>query len=227
MASSPAPPDPATSTSALSGRAPPVSNPHPLDPIDTRAPSLWPDKARPLEAGHGSHFEASRFDPRVEQKSRERWRLATQFDLCRPALGLRVLVFIQVSVAVAALPLALNGQDAATRAVVLAFAALAAGLLWLPAVCALRPLLARRSHRQRQAALAAMGAVAATVGWAMVAALDLVPSRWTNGLGSAICGAAMALLVWHWLGLRAAAAQPVEASARLAELQSRIRPHFL
>ena len=194
---------------------------------DSRASSLWPDTARLRAATPSTHFEASRFDPLYEQKARARWRLATQFDLCRPALGLRVLVFVQLSVAAAALPLAQGGLDAAIRAVVLAFAALAAGLLWLPAVCALRPLLARRNHRQRQAALGLMGAVAATVGWSMVAALDLVPGRWTNGVGSAVCGAAMALLVWHWLGLRAAAAQPVEASARLAELQSRIRPHFL
>jgi len=34
-------------------------------------------------------------------------------------------------------------------------------------------------------------------------------------------------VVWRWLGLRAAAAQPEEVSARLADLQSRIRPHFL
>ena len=117
---------------------------------ESRAGSLWPDTARLRAATHSTHFEASRFDPLYEQKARARWRLATQFDLCRPALGLRVLVFVQVSVAMAALPLAQGWLDAATRAVVLAFAALAAGLLWLPAVCALRPLLARRNQRQRR-----------------------------------------------------------------------------
>jgi two-component system sensor histidine kinase AlgZ len=69
--------------------------------------------------------------------------------------------------------------------------------------------------------------VAALVGWAMIALLGLAPLLPTTALGSALCGAALAVLVWRWLGLRAAAAQPVEASARLAELQSRIRPHFL
>ncbi len=193
----------------------------------SRASSIWPDTARLRDAGVSTHFEASRFDPLYEQKSRARWRLATQFDLCRPALGLRVLLFVQIAVALAALPLAQGWLDAASRGVVLAFAALAAGLLWLPLVCALRPLLARQRRLPREAALATLGAAAAAIGWAMVAALDLVVSRTAAGWGSAASGAALALLVWHWLGLRAAAAQPVEASARLAELQSRIRPHFL
>ncbi len=196
-------------------------------PAATHSPSLWPDTGRPRGAGHSTHFEASRFDPLYEQKSRERWRLATQFDLCRPALGLRVLIFIQLAVALPALTLAQGWLDAFMRAAVLAFAALAAGLLWLPLVCALRPLLARRPRVSRELALAALGAACATVGWLMMAAPGLLPLQLGTALGSALSGAALAQLIWHWLGLRAAAAQPVEASARLAELQSRIRPHFL
>ena len=38
---------------------------------------------------------------------------------------------------------------------------------------------------------------------------------------------AFASLVWVWLDQRARSARPADASARLAELQSRIRPHFL
>ncbi|WP_088285586.1 histidine kinase [Ideonella sp. A 288] len=193
----------------------------------SRASGVWPDTARLRGGGHSSHFEATRFDPLYEQKSRERWRLATQFDLCRPALGLRVLIFVQVALALAALPLAQGWLDAATRAVVLAFAGLGGALLWLPTVCALRPVLARLGRGPRELALAGLGGASALVGWAMVAGLGLVPPRWPSAAGSAVCGAALAALVWHWLGLRAAAAQPVEASARLAELQSRIRPHFL
>ena len=37
----------------------------------------------------------------------------------------------------------------------------------------------------------------------------------------------LAALLWAWLELRARIWQPATASARLAELQSRIRPHFL
>jgi two-component system sensor histidine kinase AlgZ len=42
-----------------------------------------------------------------------------------------------------------------------------------------------------------------------------------------LSGAAFAALLWAWLELRARIADPTHASARLAELQSRIRPHFL
>jgi two-component system sensor histidine kinase AlgZ len=40
-------------------------------------------------------------------------------------------------------------------------------------------------------------------------------------------GLACAALLWAWLDLRARIWQPANAAARLAELQSRIRPHFL
>ncbi|MDE2565306.1 MAG: histidine kinase, partial [Burkholderiales bacterium] len=43
----------------------------------------------------------------------------------------------------------------------------------------------------------------------------------------ALAGAAFAALLWAWLELRARIWHPANASARLAELQSRIRPHFL
>ncbi|MDE2275621.1 MAG: histidine kinase, partial [Burkholderiales bacterium] len=43
----------------------------------------------------------------------------------------------------------------------------------------------------------------------------------------ALAGAAFAAMLWAWLDLRARIWHPANASARLAELQSRIRPHFL
>ncbi len=193
----------------------------------SRAASLWPDTARMRGAHASSHFEASRFDPLYEQKARDKWRLATQFDLCRPALALRLLLGVQMAVALAGLPLAQGWIDAATRAAVLAFGALAASLLWVSAVCGLRTTLARSTPVWREGALALGGALAAFVGWLLVAWPGLVPWHLPGALGAVLAGAAMAALAWRWLALRAAAAQPVEASARLAELQSRIRPHFL
>ncbi len=193
----------------------------------SQAGSIWPDTAHLRGAGASSLFEVSRFDPLFDQKARLRQRLAAQFDLCRPALGLRVLLFVQVVVALAALPLAQGLLDALAREGVLAFAALAAGLVWLPAACAARPWLMRQGQRWRDSLLAGGGGVAALGAWGAVVGLGLVPARAGAALGSAACGVALALLVWRWLGLRALAVQPVEAHARLAELQSRIRPHFL
>ena len=199
--------DPATARPQAKGKQP------------ASAPDTLPD-SRPNSlraAGASALFEANRFDPLHAQKAAEHYHLASQFDVCRPALALRVLMFVQISVALVALPLAQGLLDAAVRAALLAFAALTGGLLWLPAVCALRPWLSRRSRWARAASLAGLGAASAAGAWAALAGLNLAPMQ--AGWGSAACGAALALGLWHWLGLRAAAAQPVEATARLAELQ--------
>jgi two-component system sensor histidine kinase AlgZ len=193
----------------------------------SRAASLWPDTSRLRGAGPASRFEASRFDPLFEARARERWRLATQFDLCRPALALRLLLFVQVLVQMAALPLARGWLDGALRAATLAFGALAAALLWLPLACALRPWLVRRLPGTRSVLLAGLGALCGALGWGLPALMGLLPFTSAAAGGSALAGATTAALVWRWLALRAAAAQPAEAGARLAELQSRIRPHFL
>ena len=197
------------------------------DDIGTRAPSLWPDTGRLRGAPASALFNATRFDPLYGQATQARRRLAQQFDVCRPALGLRMLLAVQAVVLLAGAPLAQGWLDAASRATVAAFAALAATLLWLPAVCGLRHWLARRQPLAREAVLGGLGAMAALAGWALVASMGLVSEGAAGALGSALCGAALAWGLWIWLDLRAAAAQPVEASARLAELQSRIRPHFL
>ena len=53
---------------------------------------------------------------------------------------------------------------------------------------------------------------------------DAVGAHW---LASALAGAGLAAALFQWLRLRAQATLPAETAARLAELQSRIRPHFL
>jgi two-component system sensor histidine kinase AlgZ len=63
-----------------------------------------------------------------------------------------------------------------------------------------------------------------------------VPLWWADLAGDAgglrvaavlLGGVALAALLWAWLDLRSRIWHPANASARLAELQSRIRPHFL
>lgn len=204
-----------------------AASPPPPDSVSAPPSSLWPDTAR-LRAGGGlSVFEASRFDPLFDQKAQERRHLVTQFDLCRPAVALRVMLLVQWAVVVAVVPWAQGWADGLSRLTLGAFAGLAGSLLWLPLACALRPVLMPRSAVVRDSALVGLGAVSGLVGWGLLALPGLVPAQPAAGVGSALAGASLAWCVWRWLGLRATAAQPVEASARLAELQSRIRPHFL
>lgn len=193
----------------------------------TRPASLWPDTTREGLGGPSTLNGLSHFDPLHDEQQRALDRLSTPFDLCRPAVGLRVLLFLQAVAAVAALPVAESFVDWGYRAVSLAFVALVGALLWVPSVCALRRTLVRWTPRGQQGLLMLLGGAAASIGWSFTATLRLLPFTSFAGAAAAVSGAALAWLVWRWLLLRAAAAQPVEASARLAELQSRIRPHFL
>jgi len=72
------------------------------------------------------------------------------------------------------------------------------------------------------------GAGAALLGWWPLWWVGVADAA--GGLrpvGAALAGALLAALLWAWLELRARVWHPANASARLAELQSRIRPHFL
>ena len=109
-----------------------------------------------------------------------------------------------------------------------AFAGAAGTLLWLVLLCSTRPWLRKRGAPERGGAALALGA--------MVALLACLP-LWLSGIvdagggfryaGVPLAGAGLAALLWAWLELRARIWQPANANARLAELQSRIRPHFL
>jgi len=216
----PAAPAPSPSAAGASASAEPPE-------ADTRPASLWPPTTRQPHADAGSHFDPSRFDPLHEQQQRQRDRLSTPFDLCRPAVGLRVMLFVQLVVLVVAMPASDHWYDWGFRAVSLAFAALGGSLIWLSAVCGLRSVLARRPPLVMRMVVVLLGALAAAVGWALMTLLALAPLTLFAGLAAAVAGATMAGVVWQWLTMRSVAAMPVEASARLAELQSRIRPHFL
>lgn len=191
----------------------------------TRPASLWPDSAR---AALSSSFAATRFDPAADEKARSAARAAAAFDVCHPALALRAVLLVQAVLAVAALATADNAADWLHRQSALAFSGAAGALLWLVAVCAARRPLRRAGALPRAALVMGLGAAAALTAGAPLWALGLADSagglRWA---GAAAAGAGLAALLWSWLALRARIWQPAEAQARLAELQSRIRPHFL
>jgi two-component system sensor histidine kinase AlgZ len=94
-------------------------------------------------------------------------------------------------------------------------------------VCALKVVLSRVAPWQRAAVALLLGGVMAVAGWSLLLPLGMVDANPWPTFTSALVGAAFASLVWAWLDQRARIAKPADASARLAELQSRIRPHFL
>jgi two-component system sensor histidine kinase AlgZ len=99
--------------------------------------------------------------------------------------------------------------------------------------CLLKQALTRLPGAGQWLAATALGVVSGVFGWALggvgglgsfgdAGALDA-----RGWLAPALAGGGMAAAVLQWLRLRAQARLPAETAAKLAELQSRIRPHFL
>ena len=153
------------------------------------------------------------------------------FDVCHVGVVLRALLYVHGVMAIGMVFAAPSfavwlGLTAAGSSV-----ALPGVLIWLLALCALkRPLAAAPVPLQWFAAVG-FGAAAAWLTATLVSVL-LVDASGADvsaltGFGPAVAGAAIAATMFEWLRLRAKATVPAETTARLAELQSRIRPHFL
>jgi two-component system sensor histidine kinase AlgZ len=118
-----------------------------------------------------------------------------------------------------------------TQALPLLGPAVAAGLvgsmLWLSLVCSARATLARMGSGPRWAALLGGAAVLAPLACAPLLVFGLMDWHAPRALALPLVGAGLALPLVAWLEGRQRSRRPADASARLAELQSRIRPHFL
>jgi two-component system sensor histidine kinase AlgZ len=149
------------------------------------------------------------------------------FDVCHVGVALRLIFAMYAVLGLAATYGATGPLDWLMRVAwssVLAFPAL---LLGLAAACAGKVWLARQSAPVQWAGAIGIGALSALacgggVRWAM-GDLYAGPTLLSLGLTGALCAAA----VYQWLLWRARLAQPATDAARLQELQSRIRPHFL
>ena len=195
--------------------------------VPTRSASLWPDTTR-NGAAASSSFVLSRFDPMAEERARLQAQAAAAFDVCHPALALRALLLVQAVMVVVALATAASAAAWIGQQAALSYGGVAGTLLWLVSVCAVRRILARLGRAPRAAAVLGLGGVAAVLAW--------LPLWWAGVADMAgglrmvavvLAGVGLAALLWAWLDLRSRIWHPANASARLAELQSRIRPHFL
>ncbi|MDP1648030.1 MAG: histidine kinase [Rubrivivax sp.] len=205
----------------------PDANDTDFPPTASRPASLWPETTRQTEA-QSSSFAITRFDPIAEERARLQAQAAAAFDVCHPALALRAVLLVQAVLAVVALGNASSLADWGARQAALAFGGVAGTLLWLVAVCALRQPLRRAGVPARAAVVLALGGAAALAAW--------LPLWWVGLSGAAgglrlaavvLAGVLFAAGIWAWLDLRSRIWHPANASARLAELQSRIQPHFL
>jgi two-component system sensor histidine kinase AlgZ len=147
------------------------------------------------------------------------------FDACQPGVVLRAVLFVEAVLAVGAM----FGSDSplqwAARLALLTAGALPATLLWLVLACSLKHWLGRLGRQAHYPAGVVLGAVAGLVACALLSSIGTMSEPpW---LASAMAGLLLSVLLVGGLGLRARARTPAATTARLAELQARIRPHFL
>lgn len=193
----------------------------------SRPSSLWPDTSQ-WGDGEAVRFSASHFDPLLEEQSRLREQAAAAFDVCHPALALRAVLGVQGVLALVALSGATSVLHWGERTAALAFGGVVGTVLWLVVVCALGRPLRRLRPSVRAGIVLALGAAAALAGWLPLAWVDLAPApEPLRAAAVALAGLGFSAVLWSWLDVRARLWQPAYANARLAELQSRIRPHFL
>ena len=147
------------------------------------------------------------------------------FDACHVGVVLRSVLFVEAVVAV----VALFGADSfgawLIRLSWLTGGVLPATLVWLIAACSLKTLLARLSAGGQQLAGVTLGALAGLYGCAVLFLTGVLESApW---LACAASGALLSALLVAALVLRSRGKTPATTTARLSELQARIRPHFL
>ena len=150
---------------------------------------------------------------------------ASMFDVCHVGAVLRAVLFVEVVVGVGAMFGAAQPIDWLQRFSLLTGGVLPATLAWLFAACALKSRLNRLQPRWQWLVGIALGATAGLYGCGLLALMGLLqPAPWW---ASAAAGALMSVMLLAGLIWRAKARTPAATAARLAELQSCIRPHFL
>ena len=147
------------------------------------------------------------------------------FDACHVGVVLRVVAFVEAVVAVGAMFGASSLWDWLARTALLTGGALPAALAWLIAACAAKHRLQKLAPAWQWSLGIGFGALAGLYGCGLVALVGFLEAApW---LGSAFAGALLSAALLAGLVWRAKASTPAGTAARLAELQSRIRPHFL
>ncbi len=186
---------------------------------------LSPAPTRPGELSRSTGFGTTMFDALAPAETAA--APGSVFDVCHVGVVLRALLFVHGVLAIGVLFVAVSFTGWVTALAAGSSVALPAVLIWLLVACAgRRPFGALPLAGQRGFAVllgAASGAVGALLAWFGTG----------DALGSpawcapAVAGGALAAAMFQWLHLRAQALLPADTTARLSELQSRIRPHFL
>ena len=147
------------------------------------------------------------------------------FDACHVGVVLRAVLFVELVLAVGSLYAANNVLDWIIHFSLVTGGALPATLAWLLIACSVKTLLGRLEPALQYGAAVVLGGLAGAYGCGMLAYSGLMPQApWVASIFS---GVLLSSVLVAGLVMRARGRTPADTSARLAELQSRIRPHFL
>ena len=150
---------------------------------------------------------------------------ALVFDACQVGVVLRTVLVVQAVLAVAVMFVENSMSDWGAKLALITGGALPGTLLWLIVTCSLKHPLQRLPRSGQYAAGIGLGFASGLYAASMLllAAAVQSPPWLASGFAGALFAAAMvAALEW-----RAKGRLPAATTAKLAELQSRIRPHFL
>ncbi len=151
--------------------------------------------------------------------------IALVFDACRMGVVLRAVLFVEVAIAVVVMYGAQGVPEWLARLSLVTGGALPAVLAWLLLACLSKRVLARFRPELQYVLAALLGALAALYGCGLLALTGLLARPpW---LASGFSGLVLSSVLIAGLVLRAKGRTPANTAARLTELQSRIRPHFL
>jgi two-component system sensor histidine kinase AlgZ len=150
---------------------------------------------------------------------------ALVFDACHMGVVLRAVLFVEVMLGVAVIFASGDFMDWLGRVSLVTGGALPATVAWLLVACVVKKFLGRVVPPVQYTLAVALGALAGLYGCGVLAVSGLLGSPpW---VASAFTGALLSALLVAWLVMRVKGRMPADTTARLTELQSRIRPHFL
>ena len=149
---------------------------------------------------------------------------ALVFDACHAGVVLRAVLFVEAVAGVGAMFATETPAQWLGVLALLTGGLLPATLAWLLVACSLKVWLQRLSIAQQYTAGVLLGTLAGLLACALLALVLADNPPW---LACAAAGALLSALLVAGLILRARARAPATTTARLAELQARIRPHFL
>jgi two-component system sensor histidine kinase AlgZ len=147
------------------------------------------------------------------------------FDACQVGVVLRTVLVVQAVLAVVVMFFESSFMDWAAKLALITGGALPGTLLWLIVTCSLKHQLQRLPRSGQYAAGIGLGFASGLYAASMLllaAALQSPPWLASGFAGALFAAALVAALEW-----RAKGRTPAATAAKLAELQSRIRPHFL